>query len=50
MAKVTPHIEAVSLRDSKKKFPDKVTNVKPIAMMPYRAASLMIALKLVMVR
>ena len=43
-------MEAVSLSDSKKKFPDKVTNVQPIAIMPYKAASLIIALKLVIVR
>jgi hypothetical protein len=34
----------------KKKFPDKVTNVSPIAIMPYSAASLIIALKLVIVK
>ena len=50
IAKVTPQMEAVSLSDSKKKFPDKVTNVKPIAIIPYKAASRIIALKLVIVR
>ena len=50
IAKVTPQMEAVSLSDSKKKFPESVTNVKPIAMIPYRAASLMIALKFVIVK
>ena len=33
-----------------KKFPDKVTNVRPIAMMPTRAASRIIVLKLNKVR
>ena len=50
MAKVTPQIDAVSFKDNKKKLPDRVTNVSPIAMIPYNAASLIIALKFVIVR
>ena len=50
MANVTPQIEAVSFNDNKKKFPESVTKVSPMAMMPYKAASLMIALKFVIVR
>ena len=37
---------AVSFIDNKKKFPDRVTNVSPMAMMPTIAASRMIVLKL----
>ena len=50
IANVTPQIDAVSFNDNKKKFPDRVTNVSPIAIMPYSAASLIIALKLVIVK
>ena len=49
-AKETQQIAAVSLRDNKKKFPERVTKVKPIAIMPYKAASLMIVLKLKIVK
>ncbi|MYJ87146.1 MAG: hypothetical protein F4044_05460 [Rhodobacteraceae bacterium] len=41
---------AVSFIERRKKFPDKVTNVKPIAIIPTSAASLMIVLKLKMVK
>ena len=50
IAKVTPQIDAVSFSESKKKFPESVTKVNPIAIMPYNAASLIIALKFVRVR
>jgi hypothetical protein len=50
VAKAMTHSAAVSFMDNKKKFPDSVTNVRPIAMMPTSAASLIIVLKLNHVR
>ena len=50
VAKAIMHKAAVSFIDKRKKFPDKVTNVRPIAMMPTRAASRIIVLKLNKVR
>tara|TARA_X000001036_G_scaffold150646_1_gene143113 strand:+ start:925 stop:1200 length:276 start_codon:yes stop_codon:yes gene_type:complete len=41
---------AVSFKDSRKKFPERVTNVRPMAIIPTKAASLTIVFKLKYVR
>jgi hypothetical protein len=50
VAKAIIHNAAVSFIDNKKKFPDNVTNVRPIAIIPTRAASRIIVLRLNKVR